>query len=273
MLLGYLRSDLVPSAVRLGERLLQANSLSAAGRRQLAERLSPVAQGADLAARVWPPLLRAAPADIDGWTLFAEALTLCGKTEAAQRADGIGAALGGSSAAASAPVPSPVDSTPERAYPEAPDGLLPVGEPTMPRLHQTLSDALGHLGARGTAVMLDPHGGAEAFLVAPNLLVLGAGAVSLFGPAELTYLLALGLCLGSRGANLRRPGAVEGFEEAALNAFEAFPSSLAAGRVLCQLDERVRGLDPAFFSMAELLPSNPAYRAIALSVLDALATD
>ena len=81
----------------------------------------------------------------------------------------------------------------------------------MPRLKAALDDALTGLGARGISVSLDPTGGAEAWLAATGLIVVGAGALAVFAQSELTYLLALALALGENGHLLREPVHVEGF--------------------------------------------------------------
>jgi hypothetical protein len=117
-------------------------------------------------------------------------------------------------------------------------------------------------------VLLDPAGGVEAYLTRPDELVLGAGALASFGPVELGYLCALALSLGEKGIALARPGPVEGLEEAAVVAFRAVPASLAAGRVLARLDPDMRGSDPTDVDEGAVLAANPAFRAVALTVLE-----
>ena len=137
----------------------------------------------------------------------------------------------------------------------------------MPRLHRALSDALSALHSRVGRIYLDPSGGAEAYLLADDELLLGAGALGCFGPGELTYLCALALALGERGQSLTREGPVQGMEEAAAQAFEAVPSSLAAARVLMVLDEQVRGSDPSRMNALEVLSRSSAFRNVAMKAL------
>ena len=67
---------------------------------------------------------------------------------------------------------------------------------------------------------------------------------------------------------LARPGPVEGLAQAAVEAFRAVPASLAAGRVLAQLDPDVRGGDPADVDTGAVLGASPVFRAVALTVLE-----
>ena len=264
---GYLQADLVPFAVRLGEKLWKEGQLSAGSLRMLAERLAPTVQGAQLAAQVWPEVLRANVLDADGWTLYSEALRGAGHEALAEVADGFGAALT-SSAAPAAQVPlKEVEMATFATGHEAPPGLLPLTLETMPRVHQVLAAALQTLGGGRYPLGLDPVGGAEAWL-AGDTVVLGAGALGVFGPVELTFLVALALGLGADGEALRRPGRVGGLGDAAVRAFDACPSSLAAARVLAVLDDRVRGSDPTLVQPAELLGGNEPFRRVALRALE-----
>ncbi|MCP3104336.1 flagellar hook-length control protein FliK, partial [Myxococcus sp. K15C18031901] len=266
ILRGYLDAQLVAPAARLAERLFDAGRLSPEVLRLSAERLSPVPEGAPLAARLWPTLLRAQPLDMDGWTLFAEALRGLGQAEAAERADGIGAALASSTAttAAVSVVPLPVPGG--FAHP-LPEGALRVSDERFPRLFAALRPLLASLGAGGLGVSVDPTGGVEAYLSSPGELVLGAGALACFGPVELGYLCALALALGEAGVKLSRPGAVPELDAAAVAAFAAVPASLAAGRVLARLDDEVRGSDPSRVDVGAVLARGGAFQAVALSVL------
>jgi hypothetical protein len=90
--------------------------------------------------------------------------------------------------------------------------------------------------------------------------VLGAGALSCFGAAELSYLVALGLAL-------RRPGKVEGFVKGAEESFAAVPASLAACRVIAQLDPLVRGSHPLKVDVATVLTQSEAFEGIAKRAL------
>jgi len=110
----------------------------------------------------------------------------------------------------------------------------------------------------------------EAWQAAPQVLVLGLGALTVFGPSELIYLCALALALGDKGRALTQPGDVEGFIEASVEAFDAYPVSSAAGRVLARLDSRVRGGDPTQVAWSSLLVDSPAFLAIALKALEKL---
>jgi hypothetical protein len=116
--------------------------------------------------------------------------------------------------------------------------------------------------------VLDPEGGVEAWLAAPDTLVLGAGALGAFGPVELDFLLALAFALGAEGEALARPGPVPGFGRAAVAAYRALPSSLAAGRVLALLSPEVRGRDPAEVEVGAVLRESAAFRALALAALE-----
>ncbi len=116
--------------------------------------------------------------------------------------------------------PEELDAPEAYRFPELPEGLVAVTEKSMPRLFLALDDALDALGARGMTVALNPLGGVEAWQGAPQVIVLGAGALAAFGQSELTYLCALALAFGEGGHKLAEPGDVEGFAEAAVRAFE-----------------------------------------------------
>ncbi|WP_224364763.1 flagellar hook-length control protein FliK [Hyalangium versicolor] len=267
ILRGYLDAQLFPFAVKLAERLLTRDALSPQATRLVAERLSPSVQGAKLASRLWPVLLKEKTFDVDGWTLFAEALRQIGRSEAAERVDGIAAVLSDSELSAPS-VQVMALPRPSGFQHPTPSGALPVTEESLPRVCVALRPTLEKLGAGGVKLMLDPVGGVEAYLTAPDELVIGAGALACFGPVELGYLCALALSLGKKGVALARPGAVEGLEEAAVDAFRAMPASLAAGRVLARLDPDVRGGDPTEVAEAAVLMGSPIFRAVALTALD-----
>lgn len=266
ILRGYLEAQLVSPAARLAERLFESGVLSHEVTRLSAERLSPAPEGAGLAVRIWPELLRAQPLDVDGWTLYAEALRGLGRVEAAERADGIAAALDSSSAAARM-APITVLPLPSGFQHPLPPNVVPVTSERFPRLAAALRPLLSSLGAGGLRVVVDPVGGVEAYLASAEELVLGAGALSCFGATELGYLCALALALGESGVQLARPGEVSGLAEAAVVAFRAMPASLAAGRVLARLDPEVRGTDPAKVEVGLVLARGSLFRAVALSVL------
>lgn len=267
ILRGYLDAQLIPFAVKLAERLLSRDALSPEATRLVAERLAPSHEGASLAVRLWPGLLKEKTIDIDGWTLYAEALRQLGRSEAAERVDGIAAALSASESPAPSAHVMPLPPPGTFRHP-TPSGALPVTEETLPRLYAALRPTLKKLGAGNPQLLLDPSGGVEAYLASPDELVLGAGALGCFGPVELGYLCALALSFGEKGIALSKPGSAEGLEAAAVEAFRAVPASLAAGRVLARLDPDMRGGDPSDVDEGAVLSANPAFRAVALTVLE-----
>jgi tetratricopeptide (TPR) repeat protein len=255
---GYLKSELVPFAVRLGARLMDEAPLPPALLRTLAERLAPTTQGAALAVTAWLELLPGAVAD---------ALRNAGREHDAAMADGFGAALSSTSGSAPSAPTSVVRWSPSAHA--APAGAVAIGPDTMPRLSSVLEEALTGLGAIAVAPLLDVRGGVEAWL-AGSKLVIGAGALSIFGQAELTALLAIALSLGEDGASLRGVGQPAGWNDAAVRAFAAYPASLAFLRVVAQLDDSVRGQDPARVDVGAVLRQSGAFRAVALAALDSL---
>jgi hypothetical protein len=143
-----------------------------------------------------------------------------------------------------------------------------VTDESLPRLHAALKPTLDALGARQVRVLLDPVGGVEAYLLSPDELVLGAGALTCFGPVELGFLCALALSLGEAGVGLARPGPVPALEQAAVTAFRAVPASLAAGRVLARLEPDMRGGDPREVDVGAVLAASSLFRAVALAALE-----
>jgi hypothetical protein len=141
----------------------------------------------------------------------------------------------------------------------------------MPRLHAALSEMLAGFGNGKLGVALDVHGGVEAWISEAPRMVLGAGALTVFGQAELPALLAIALALGESGTALRELGPVEGFTDAAVRAFGSYPASLAFCRVLAQLDDSVRGSDPSKVDVGAVLRKSEAFRAVALSAVKTLA--
>jgi len=267
ILLGYLQADLLPAAVSLAHRMLERAVVSAPTKRALAERLSGASDGAQLAVLLWPELLREKAADPESWKAFAQSLRLVQRVEAAELAQGFFIGLSGAPAACPFPRIEPLTRSPVQVEIDRPRELLQITGESMPRLHRVLSDALSALESGVGRIYLDPSGGAEAYLLSDDELVLGGGALGCFGPGELSYLCALALALGERGQSLTRAGPVEGMEEAAAQAFEAVPSSLAAARVLTVLDEQVRGSDPSRMKALEVLSRSSAFRAIAMKAL------
>jgi len=153
---------------------------------------------------------------------------------------------------------------------ELPPTAVPVNDDTMPRLAQVLSDACEALGLGAVSVALDTGGGVGAMFVDQSKLVLGAGALAVFGPTEVTALVALAAALGDGSRQLSEPGDVEGFADAAASAFRAVPSSLAIGRVVAFLDERVRGGDVRKVDVGAVLEASDAFRAVAHAALERL---
>jgi hypothetical protein len=202
--------------------------------------------------------------------LYAEALRRAGQHERAQLMDGFGAAFSGSDEAAAVPTVRRLGITPDAAG-FTPLEIADVREVTaerMPRLHGLLLPALEAMGAPRVRIFLDPLGGVEAFKFGAESVVLGAGALARFGAAELMYLCAMALALGEHGADLRMPSrSVSGLEAAASLAFQAVPSSLAAGRVLALLDDSVRGQDPMQVNIRDVLRNNRAYQGVAYAAL------
>ena len=117
--------------------------------RLLAERLSPSVEGAKLASRLWPVLLKEKPFDVDGWTLFSEALRLLGRSEAAERVDGIAAVLSDSELAAPSAQIIPRAPPSGFQHPTPPGAVAPVTDQSLPRVHAVLRPLLKKLGAGG----------------------------------------------------------------------------------------------------------------------------
>ena len=154
----YLDAQLVVFALGLAERLLEADALSPFGRRLAAERLSPTREGAALAARLWPELLRERPVDTDGWTLYAEALTLLEVPPLEPSlADGFGAALVSSTAVAVAAPLSPLSVPRDFRHPLPADAVAVTAE-RMPRLHAALRPSLEGLDVGAAAGVRGPRG-------------------------------------------------------------------------------------------------------------------
>jgi hypothetical protein len=217
----------------------------------------------------WKRLLGADVVDTDGWTLLAEAYRRLGDERSATLADGFGAALSSTAGVAASAQTQALESVvPSNLAP--PPELVEIDDETMPRLSSALGETLRALGAAGIAPVLDTAGGVEVWL-AGQKLVLGAGALSVFGQAELPFAVALALRLGPEGAALRTPGApLAGFEAAVGSAFDASPASLAAARVLAQYEPAVRGGDPLRVEVGTVLRASGAFRALALRALERL---
>lgn len=268
ILKGYVKANLLPFAVRLGEALLARGTLKMETRTLLAERLSPTQEGAALASKLWLELLPNRLVDADAWTLFAEALRLNGRAAAANLVDGFGAALAGSAQIAQTPVLSPLSSLGSLdGAPELPEGAVEISPKNMPRLHATLSEALSGLKLRGRDLYLDPKGGAVAYVADGGALVLGVGALAAFGPSELSYLLALAWALGADGKRMFQASDSSAWADEAAEAFAAAPTSLGAARVVALLDPTVLGDDPLTVDVPGVLKHSAAFRALAKKAL------
>jgi len=134
----------------------------------------------------------------------------------------------------------------------------------MPRLYEAISPTVRALAGEEIKIFLHPSGGVEGYLLNLNELVLGAAALSCFRTAELGFLCALALALGDRGFLLANPEPIEGFDQAVCFAFDALPSSLAASRVIAQLDPQIRGSNPAQVDVGQVLRANSSFRALAI---------
>ncbi|MGO8968489.1 MAG: flagellar hook-length control protein FliK [Myxococcaceae bacterium] len=235
----------------------------ASAQREVAERLAGTEGGARVAANLWPALLSQGLLDVAGFTAYAEALRRTGRALEAARFEDFARAASGDLPAAQPPATVGRLSRP-RTVPThpLPPGAVAVEPSSMPQLHTALRLALSSLGAPEVLVYLDPAGGPEAWLAGPETLVLGAGALSHFGPAELTFLVALALLLGDEGVQLAWPGPVSAVTRVAPAAFLAVPVPLAAARVLLLLEAGVRGADAAGVDAVAVLAASEAFRAV-----------
>jgi tetratricopeptide (TPR) repeat protein len=267
---GYLAAQLVPFAAKLGAQLLFGGTLSAQRQRLLAERLAATEQGASVAVQAWVPLLRAQPADTDGWTLFAEALRRTGRHHEASLADGFGAALASSESPAAQVTPTAIRPDAVPAVDVTPADAVAISGDTMPRLALTLAEAASGLGVANLEFKLAPRGGVEVYLSAPGVVTIGVGALTVFGPAELSAALALAVALGADGRLLTQTGSVDTLELAAVIALDAYPSSLALCRVAAHYDARVRGSAPELVQTGEILADSEVFRGLASRALERL---
>jgi tetratricopeptide (TPR) repeat protein len=240
-----------------------ASELPPTAQREVAETLSSSDAGAPIAAALWPALLAAGGLDAPGWQRYAEALHRVGRAAAAVQAEGFARAAAGELLLAELPAPvTPVVRSRSVRTRPLPSRALAVDAGSMPQLHGALAQALGALGAPELFVYLDADGGPEAWLAGPETLVLGAGGLSYFGPAELTFLVALALLLGDEGVGLASPGPVEAVARAAPEAYAAVRAPLAAARVLVLLDASVRGADVEGLDAVAVLAQSESYRAL-----------
>ncbi|HEY1333657.1 MAG TPA: hypothetical protein VGF31_05330, partial [Myxococcaceae bacterium] len=241
--MSALRAGRHPDVVRILDPIDSLDSLSPESQRAFATALATSEEGASLAVQLWALLLGRHPVDAAGWSLHAEALRHAGRQDAAARSAAFGNLFSGEETVATPVALQPVARGPVRSSMTLPGGVLPVTPEEMPNLRSVLDEALAGLGAPGLQIWLDPSGASEAWLASAGDLVLGAGALTLFGPVEVTYLVALALALGDEGQGLARPGEVPGLADAAAEAFVAVPSPAAAARVLLWLDPVARGAD------------------------------
>jgi tetratricopeptide (TPR) repeat protein len=275
-----LREQLVHSPAeraRLGVEVLQAGleqravqllagveaEVPLAARREVAEKLATLDDGASISVALWPSLLQAPGLDAAGYRSYAEALGRAGRREDAAQFLDFARAASGELPLAEMPVAITRLARPRAVLTHPlPPGALPVDGAAMPQLHAALTQALFALGAPEVLVYLDPQGGPEAWMAGPETLVLGAGGLSHFGPAELTFLLALALLLGEDGVLLAGPGPLETLARVAPSAYLAVPSPLAAARVLVLLDASVRGADVEGLDAVQVLSGSAAFHAV-----------
>ncbi|MGZ6097185.1 MAG: hypothetical protein ACXWLL_02240, partial [Myxococcaceae bacterium] len=260
--LTALRAGRVADVVRILGPLGSADALSPASRREFAAALARTEAGAPFAVQLWALLLSENALDAEGWALHGEALRNSGRHEAAARSVAFGGLFAGEETAPAPVAIQPVVRAPVQTSVTLPGGVLPVTAEEMPALRAVLDDALVALGAPGVQIWLDPGGASEAWLAGANDLVLGAGALSLFGPTDITFLVALALALGDGGQALARPGEVPGLDAAAAEAFAAVPSPSAAARVLLWLDPVARGADLDTVDPAAVLTGSAALAAV-----------
>ncbi len=182
--LAALRADRIADVVRILGPLGSADALSPDSRREFAAALARTEAGAPFAVQLWALLLSENALDAEGWALHGEALRNSGRHEAAARSVAFGELFAGEEPAPALVAIQPVVRAPVRTSVTLPGGVLPVTPEDMPDLRAVLDDALAALGAPGVQIWLDPAGASEAWLAGANDLVLGAGALSLFGPIE-----------------------------------------------------------------------------------------
>ena len=260
--LTALRAGRHGDVVRILGPLGSVSALSVGSRREFASVLSTTDLGAPLAAQLWPLLLAEQPVDPEGWALHAEALRRSGRLDASGRAAAFGALFTGEELVPVQVAVQPIARRAVRTSVTLPGGALAVTADEMPNLSAVLEQALAALGAPDVRVWLDPSGAGEAWMAATSDLVLGAGALSLFGPQEMTFLVALALALGDEGQGLARPGEVPAVAEAASEAFAAVPSPGAAARVLLWLDPAARGADLDTVDAAAVLSGSAPLAAV-----------
>jgi len=142
-----------------------------------------------------------------------------------------------------------------------PDDAMLLTETSLPKSYQALRSIVLQLGGQELVLVMDVRSGFEAWLGTGNVLVFGKEALTRFGLAELGYLTALALVLSGR-----RHLAIESemWASVARKAFFAYPSVLAAGRVLSALEGA-----PAKEPFGEKLQTSAAFKSIVDNILDA----
>jgi tetratricopeptide (TPR) repeat protein len=232
-------------------------------RREVAVLLAGSDTGAEVSVALWPLLLSTRSLDAEGWRAYAGALRRTGRPEVAARLEDFGRAAEGDLPLAELPAAlAPVRRARNPRTRPLPPGAYPIDAAAMPRLHAALVHALAALGAPEVVVYLDPSGGPEAWMAGPETLVLGAGGLSHFGPAEVTFVLALALLLGDEGVELAMPGPLEALARVAPEAYAAVPAPLAAARVLVLLDPAVRGADVEGLDAVAVLAGSEGFAAV-----------
>lgn len=256
---------------------LAKDSLDFAACAALAERLAGSPDGARHAAHFWMKWLAYRQNSGEGraWALLADWLASSGKSRAAALCNGFAAVL---LEKAEAPEPDvPVSALRERRPPpsfwERPPDSVALTPSAMPRLFSVLSEAMAGFGAPNLSLWLHMPGGAEAYLLSETEFLLGGGALSLFGPREITFLCGVALAMGQEGKALAQPGAAPGLPLAAAATFDAYPCAAAALRVIGHLDDSVRGAQPSSIDVPTVLKQSPAFWLVAQRALALVLTD
>ncbi|MCL2178016.1 MAG: flagellar hook-length control protein FliK [Proteobacteria bacterium] len=146
-----------------------------------------------------------------------------------------------------------------------PDDAVLLTESSLPRIYQALRNVVLQLGGQELVLVMDAKGGFEAWLATGNVLVFGQEALACFGLAELGYLTALALVLSGRcDLSIESETWLLSVQEA----FVAYPSVMAAGRVLAALE----GENTKFASRepGERLKTSAAFKGIVDHILNVL---
>ena len=95
--------------------------------------------------------------------------------------------------------------------------------------------------------------------------MIGAGALNVFGPVELSFACAVAVRWGPASRILAGLDSVttREFERAALDALKLVPSPVAATHVLVHWDDAVRHADPLIWDPREVLMRNSALLSLA----------